>query len=517
MKRITIKIAGPAGMGIKSAGLLLAKIVTNEGYYSADYSEYPSLIRGGHNTYQITISPEEVFMADRKADLLVALTPGHEEDGHNLLDIPLATMTAQLGGQIYANTISIGAIAYVLGLNRENAKKIVIDYFGKDFKNPEAFETGFAWAQKNSKEIKINKAKTNEGKETVIDGNEAFSWGLIKGGCNFLAAYPMTPVSGVLHFLAKNQDRFGIRVVHPEDELAVANEATGASIAGARVVVATSGGGFALMNEAISFGGMVGAGVVYFVGQRPGPATGMPTWTAQGDLLYSVFAGHGEFAKIVMAPGNTEECLEIGRKAINLANKYDIPVIVLADKILCESSKNLYDPEKEETIIEKSSKIVPGKGIYLYNSYEHDEEGFSTEDAEMAQKGVEKRLLKIKDILENEKDIFNYYGNKKASILIVSWGSTKGALLEAIRDSDKYAYLQIKMLWPLNKEIGKIINAFKTKILVENNATGQLGRLLRSELAINFDKTILKYDGRPFFAEEIRKELSIIPPKADPD
>ena len=127
----------------------------------------------------------------------------------------------------------------------------------------------------------------------------------------------------------------------------------------------------------------------------------------------------------------------------------------------------------------------------------------------MAQKGVEKRLLKIKDILENEKDIFNYYGNKKASILIVSWGSTKGALLEAIRDSDKYAYLQIKMLWPLNKEIGKIINAFKTKILVENNATGQLGRLLRSELAINFDKTILKYDGRPFFAEEIRKELSI--------
>ena len=156
----------------------------------------------------------------------------------------------------------------------------------------------------------------------------------------------MTPVSGVLHFLAKNQDRFGIRVVHPEDELAVANEATGASIAGARVVVATSGGGFALMNEAISFGGMVGRGVVYFVGQRPGPATGMPTWTAQGDLLYSVFAGHGEFAKIVMAPGNTEECLEIGRKAINLANKYDIPVIVLADKILCESSKNLYDPEK---------------------------------------------------------------------------------------------------------------------------------------------------------------------------
>jgi len=507
VKRVTIKIAGPAGMGIKSAGLLLAKIVTNEGYYFADYSEYPSLIRGGHNTYQITISPEEVFMADREADLLAALTPGHEEDGHNLLDIPLATMTAQLGGQIYANTISIGAIAYVLGLNREKAKKIITDYFGKDFKNPDAFGAGFTWAQKNSKKIKIDKAKTNEGKETIVDGNEAFGWGLVKGGCNFLAAYPMTPVSGVLHFLAKNQDKFGIRVVHPEDELAVANEATGAAIAGARSAVATSGGGFALMNEAISFGGMVGAGVVYFVGQRPGPATGMPTWTAQGDLLYSVFAGHGEFAKIVLAPGNTEECLEMGRQAMNLANKYDIPVIVLADKILCESSKNVNDPEKEEMIISKSQKIVPGKGIYLYNSYEHDEEGFSTEDAETAKKGVEKRLGKIKEILKNEDRVYNFYGQKTARNLIVSWGSTKGAILEAVRDNNDFAYLQIKMLWPLNKEIEKIINSFKTKILIENNATAQLGRLLKSEMKVEFNKTILKYDGRPFFPNELKEEL----------
>jgi 2-oxoglutarate ferredoxin oxidoreductase subunit alpha len=507
VNRITVKIAGPAGMGIKSAGLLLAKIVTEEGYYFADYSEYPSLIRGGHNTYQITISPIEVFMADREADLLVALASGHEESGHNLLGIPLSTMTAQLGGQIYANTISVGAISYILGLNREKAKKIVTDYFGKDFKNPEAFETGYGWALANAKKIKIDKPKTNGDKKTIVDGNEAFGWGLVKGGCNFFVAYPMTPATGMLHFLAKNQDRFGIQVVHPEDEIAVATEATGASIAGAQSAVATSGGGFALMNEAISFGGMVGAGVVYFVGQRPGPATGMPTWTAQGELLYSVFAGHGEFAKIVMAPGNTEECLEMGRKSLNLANKYDVPVIVLSDKILCESSKNISDPEKEKTVVVESKKIIPGKGIYLYNSYEHGKDGFSTEEAGVAKEGVEKRQNVLNEILKNENGVFNFYGQKTAKSLIVSWGSTKGAILEAIKDNDKYAYLQIKRLWPLNKSMGKIINSFKTKILIENNATAQLGRLLRSEMAVDFDKTILKYDGRPFFPEELKEKI----------
>ncbi|PIZ60110.1 hypothetical protein COY20_01420, partial [Candidatus Shapirobacteria bacterium CG_4_10_14_0_2_um_filter_40_12] len=199
MKRITVKIAGPAGMGIKSAGLLLAKIVTEAGYYFADYSEYPSLIRGGHNTYQITVSPKEVFMADKKANLLIALSPGHEEDGKNLLKIPLSTMTMQLGGQIYANTISIGAICWILDLNRENAKNIVTGYYGDDPKNPEAFEIGYEWARQNVKDIKIDKPKTNQGKRTIIDGNEAFGWGLLKGGCNFFAAYPMTPATGVLH------------------------------------------------------------------------------------------------------------------------------------------------------------------------------------------------------------------------------------------------------------------------------------------------------------------------------
>ena len=509
MKRITVKIAGPAGMGIKSAGLLLASMVIDEGYCFSDYSEYPSLVRGGHNSYQITISTDEVFMVDKKADILVSLATGHEEDSKNLLDIPLSTMTAQMGGQIFANTISLGALCWILDLNKEKTIKQVEKQYGIGSRNNEAFEKGYQWASINSQKVELEKASNKNNINSISDGNEAMAWGLIKGGCNFFAAYPMTPVTGVLHFLAKNQDEFKIKVYHPEDEIAVASMATGASIAGARSAVATSGGGFALMTETISLNGMLGTGVVYIMGQRPGPATGMPTWTAQGDLLFTVFSGHGEFPKVVLAPGNTEECFELSQKAMNVANKYDIPVIVLSDKMLCEGARSVRDFSSEENKIFESKKIIPGKGIYLYNSYEHDNEGFSTEEAETAKKGVEKRIEKIEEILKYENEIYNFLGNNKANTLIVSWGSTKGAILEAIRGNNKMAYLQIKMLWPINKDLEKIINSFKTKILIENNATAQLGRLLKSEMNIEFDKTILKYDGRPFFPDELRMELKI--------
>jgi len=498
MQRITVKITGPAGMGIKSAGLLLAKIVTDCGFYFADYSEYPSLVRGGHNTYQITFSDEEVFMVDKVANILISLVKGHEEDRVNLWPIPLSN-------DIFANTMAIGALVFRLGLDKEKAIKIIKDRFGDDQKNLNAFNDGYVFASKEAKVLAI-KPTGNENKTMIVDGSEAVSWGLVKGGLNFFAAYPMTPVSGILHFLAKNQEELGVKVIHPEDEIAVASIATGASVGGARSAVATSGGGFALMTETVSLNGAMGVGVVYVMGQRPGPATGMPTWTAQGELLFCVNAGHGEFAKIVLAPGTIEESFELGRVAINLANKYDVPVIVLTDKMLCEGATNTKDLSKEKVEIIKSTKIVPGKGIYLYNSYEHDDDGFSVEDSEPAKVGMEKRLNKIEMIKKDTPKVL-LLGSKKAKKLIVSWGSTKGAILEAIRGQEDYAYLQVKTLWPIDAEIGIIINGFETKILVENNATGQLGQLLKSQMNISFDKTILKYDGRPFFPHELREEL----------
>lgn len=486
-------------MGIKSAGLLLAKIVTECGYYFADYSEYPSLVRGGHNTYQITFSNEEVFMVDKVADILISLVKGHEDDGINLWPIPLPN-------DIFANTMAIGSLVYRLGLDKNKALKIIKERFGEDENNLKAFNDGFGWAEKNSKKINVDVAIGNENKKMIVDGSEAVAWGLVKGGLDFFAAYPMTPVSGILHFLAKNQEEFKVNVVHPEDEIAVASMATGASIAGGRSAVATSGGGFALMTETVSLNGAMGVGVVYVMGQRPGPATGMPTWTSQGDLLFCVNAGHGEFAKIVLAPGTIEESFEMALIAINLANKYDVPVILLTDKMLCESAQNIKDLTKEELIVEKSNKITPGQGNYLYNSYEHDDDGYSVEDSTPAKLGMEKRLNKLEEIKKDAPKVL-LLGGKNANKLIVSWGSTKGAILEALRGSDEYAYLQIKTVWPIDKEIGKIIDGFETKILIENNATGQLGQLLKSQMNIEFDKKILKYDGRPFFPEELREEL----------
>jgi 2-oxoglutarate ferredoxin oxidoreductase subunit alpha len=524
-KTWTIKIAGPAGTGIKSVGLLLAQILNESGYFLKDYSEYPSLVRGGHNTYQVTFSAGEVYSVHKMIDIFVSLVPGHWQehekeftketlvfsDNDGKINLPLGEMCGQLGSTIYGNTISLGLICYLIDIDKDKAKKIVSRHFGEDSPNLEAFEAGWQWGENNCQKLTVDKGKSKD-KKIIVDGNEAAGWGLYKAGLDMFVAYPMTPATGLLHFLAKNQDEFKMKVVHPEDEIAVASIASGASMAGARTAVGTSGGGFALMTETISFDAMAGLGVVYFLSQRPGPATGMPTWTSQGDLLFAVHSGHGEFLKAVLAPGDQEEAFELGKLSLNLANKFDIPVIMLSDKNLSESSANTIDFEKEKEEIIKSEKEIPGKGqkIKLYNSYEHNEEGFSVENANEAKKSIETRLKKIKAILKEMPKV-NLFGSDKAKKIIVSWGSTKGAILEALKEmsnKEDFAFLQIRGMWPIDPRIGKIINAFPEKILIENNAMGQLETLLKSQTTVDFTKRILKYDGRPFFPEEIKEALN---------
>jgi len=521
----TIKIAGPAGTGIKSAGLLLAKMLNESGYFLQDYSEYPSLVRGGHNTYQVSFSVNKVYCVHKKLDIFISLVAGHWQehesefkketlifaDNDGKINIPFKEICSELGGNIYANTISLGLLAFLLNLDKNFAKKNIEGAFGNDSINSKAFEMGYSWAEKNCQRLPIEKGKEIEEK-IIVDGNEAVGWGLYKAGLEMFVSYPMTPASGLLHFLAKNMDEFKIKVIHPEDEIAVASIASGASMAGTRSAVGTSGGGFALMTETISFNAQAGLGVVYFLSQRPGPATGMPTWTSQGDLLFAVHSGHGEFPKIVLAAGDHEEAFELGKLALNLANKFDIPVIILSDKNLSESSANTRDFNKEKIEKIKSQKVVPGKGqkIKLYNSYEHNDEGFSVEGAEESKKATDVRLNKINDILAAMPKV-NLYGNNKAKKIIVAWGSSKGAVLEALKEmknKEDFAFLQIKGMWPLDPKIGQIISAFKEKILVENNAAGQLETLLKSQMTVEFTKKLLKYDGRPFFPEEIKEALN---------
>jgi len=549
----TIKIAGPAGSGIKSAGQVFSKLLIDHGFSLVDYSEYPSLVRGGHNTYQITFSNEKVFSTHFNVDLFFSVYPNHwqqhqdeftkstlvfsEEEFSDVkskatfINLPLQEMAKEAGNPLVINTLCLGVATYLYDLNVKKAKELVCETYGKYGElNCTAFDLAYSYAAKNfSKyQIKIKKPakKTNMG---FYEGNEAFGWGFIKGGGTFYAAYPMTPATGALHFLANKQTEYKLTVVHPEDEIAAANMAAGAAIAGARSGTGSSGGGFALMNEAVSFCGIAEIGMVYYLVSRPGPATGLPTWTSQGDLLHAIYSGHGEFPKVVLAPGDVDESFELGHAALNLAAQLQTPVLVVSDKLIGESSSSTkYFPDIDVKI-EKGKVLneiqednfkryaftkdgvspvsIPGTpgGEFLCNSYEHDEFGFSTEGADSSEKMFQKRMLKVKTALKICPKA-NFFGSKKAKKLILSWGSPKGAILEALKlmdNKDDFAFLQLKTLWPINPEIQTIINAFKEVIVIENNGTNQLATVLKSQFDFNPKRIINKNNGRPFFPEEI--------------
>jgi 2-oxoglutarate/2-oxoacid ferredoxin oxidoreductase subunit alpha len=555
----TIKIAGPAGSGIKSAGQLFSKFLISHGFNLVDYSEYPSLVRGGHNTYQITFSDKKVFSTHFNVDLFFSIHPGHwqqhqqeftkntivfsDEDFSNtkskakFISLPLKEMATQAGNLMVINTLCLGVATYLYNLDIKSIKDLICKSYGKHGDlNFNAFNIAYSYAKDHFSKLQIKiKKPSKKTKMGFYDGNEAFGWGFIKGGGNFYSAYPMTPATGTLHFLASKQAEYKIKVVHPEDEIASANIAAGAAFTGARSATGTSGGGFALMNETISFCGVTEIGMTYYLVSRPGPATGLPTWTGQGDLLYAIYSGHGEFPKIVLAPGDIDESFELSHQALNLAAQIQTPVIVLSDKLIGESSASTrYFPEIKVKI-EKGKVLneienndykryaftkdnispfsLPGipNGEFLANSYEHDEFGFSTEDANLSEKMFKKRMAKVKTALKITPKA-NFFGSKKAKKLIISWGSPKGAILEAlkmIKNKEDFAFLQLKTLWPINPEIKNIINTFKQLIVIENNGTNQLVTLLKSQFEFNPTKVINKNNGRPFFPEEIINLLGV--------
>lgn len=524
----SVKIAGPAGAGIKSGGLLLSNILLGHGYHLRDYSEYPSLVRGGHNTYQVSFSTAEIFAPHYQIDLFFSLLPNHwqdhtaeftsrslifGEDTKNIL--PLTKLSTQVGSPLYTNTICLGVAAYLLNLNQKICLSSITETYGSDTPNLKAFNLGYDYAQNNfykSRLIHTSSIINHKSSKKIYDGNEAFGWGFLAGGGNFYAAYPMTPATGALHFLAPKQSS-KLTVVHPEDEIAAASLVAGAAFAGARSAVGTSGGGFALMVETISFCGAANLGVVFYLVSRPGPATGLPTWTGQGDLLFAIHSGHGEFNKIVLAAGDQQESFELSATALNLAAKFNLPVILVSDKFIAESGASLVNLSTQKVTVNKSKLPIPGivGQEYLANSYEHDDTGFSVEDAAAVNKSVAKRL-KLTTSLLPALPKPNFYGSSQAKKLIVSWGSTKSTILEALKllNNDTYAFLQIKSLWPINPELELLIKPFKNITVIENNATGQLTTLLKSQFDFHPTQTILKFDGRPFFPEELVKTLKTL-------
>ena len=556
----TIKIAGPAGSGIKSAGQLFSKLLISHGFQLSDYSEYPSLVRGGHNTYQITFSDQKVFSTHFNVDFFFSIYPNHwqshlaeftkktivfsdEDFGETksrakFIRLPLKDMATEAGSLVTINTLCLGIATYLYDLDLKAAQKLISESYGQHGQlNLTALNLAYSYAQENLSKYRLKiKKPTKKIKMGFYDGNESFGWGFIKGGGTFYSAYPMTPATGALHFLASKQTEFKLTVVHPEDEIAAANMAAGAAFTGARSATGTSGGGFALMNEAISFCGIAEIGMVYYLVSRPGPATGLPTWTSQGDLLHAIYSGHGEFPKVVLAPGDLDEAFELGHVALDLAAQLQTPVIVVSDKLIGESSGSTkYFPDIKVKI--NNGKVIneitsdnfqryayskdgispvslPGTphGEFLSNSYEHDEQGFAIEDAPTAEKMFQKRQVKIKTAIKLSPKA-NFFGSDSATKLIITWGSPKGAILEALKLSEDkskdFAVLQLKTLWPINPDIQKIIHGFKEIIVIENNGTNQLVTLLKSQFDFNPTKVISKNNGRPFFPEEIINLLKL--------
>ncbi|MBI1863091.1 2-oxoacid:acceptor oxidoreductase subunit alpha, partial [Candidatus Microgenomates bacterium] len=453
------------------------------------------------------------------------------------------------GSFMMKNTVLLGSLLALLDGNIEWLYENLETQFAK--KGPKVVEfnknfvkAGYEYVESHYKDMIQPVIGKTEGtdKQMVLAGNDAFCMGAILADCRFYAAYPMTPSSTVLTTMASWQDTAQIVVRHAEDEIAVINTALGASFAGVRAAVGTSGGGFALMVEGVSMAGITETPIVIFLSQRPGPATGMPTWTEQGDLLFAVNAGHGEFPKIVLAPGDVEEMIELTAKAFNLADIYQTPVIVMSDMLLSESHKSMslarfreiaasyvvnrgalvtqpgQLPYHRYAITENgiSPRLVPGTPgtFYQANSYEHEEDSHTTEHAQARRDQVEKRARKTDTYYANHFVSPRTYGDlENADRVIVCWGSTKGAALEAMKMmSDRghqIACIHFTHMYPLeSRHILPLFPFGKEYILIENNSHAQFGRLLRQETGIEIDKKFLKYDGRPIGPEEIVSYLT---------
>jgi 2-oxoglutarate ferredoxin oxidoreductase subunit alpha len=368
----------------------------------------------------------------------------------------------------------------------------------------------------------------------LLDGNSACGLGMVRAGLDYYVAYPMTPASSILHYLAKNQRDFNIKTIQPENEIAAINMAIGIAYAGKRAATGTSGGGFALMEEAFSLAGMAETPIVVALSQRPAPATGVPTYTSQADLRFAIHAGHGEFPRLVIAPGDAQESFKAGADAMNLAWKHQLPVIVLLDKhlsdsqvsgVLPESSVSkreakMYDGKPEDFLRYRitedgvSPMLFPGVAgaTVRATSYEHDEEGLAVEDKEPIIASRDKRVAKAEGL---RKDSLNYetlktYGDPTAKDAILFWGSTKGAVLEASKYFNKPTRL-IQVLWLEPFDAGRVLaalNGVERIIDVECNAGAQLAGLLRERTGISATHALLRYDGRPFDPLELAEKIN---------
>lgn len=566
---VSVKIGGPAGTGVKSVGLMLDKIAARSGYQVCDNVEFPSLIRGGHNVVQVNFSLDEVTAPRLNSDLLIAFDQMTIDLHHNelkkgggiifdsdladvskvrkdisLYGIPLRKIANKAGEkEIFVNIVALSATLQILGGNLETFKKLIEEEYGDKGEkiveaDKKAADLGFEYAVRNYKN-NLHKymgpasSFSSPVSYMVLNGNEAAALGAISAGMQFAAIYPMSPINNILHVLAANQEKFGYILKQPEDEISAINMAIGASYAGVRSMTATSGGGFSLMTEAYGLAGITETPIVIFDGMRGGPATGLPTWSGQGDLQMALHSHQDEFPRIVLAPGDVAETYELTIEAFNLADKYQTPVVVLLDKNICENDKTLLFPDTAKVKIDRgkfvkkkiddylrykyeddgvSVRSIPGVGnFFIANSDEHNEEGYSTEEVEDRNKMMEKRMKKLLTCAENDMPNPEVFGPPDADITIVSWSSNKGSILEALKNFSNVNYVHVTWMNPFPvKFLTDVLSKAKHIVDIECNYTGQLANLIREKTGIEIEDRYLKFDGRIIYPEEIIEKLDSI-------
>ncbi len=491
--KFTILFGGKAGQGANILSDILGKSLVKEGYYVFVSRDYQSLVRGGHNFNVLTFSDSPVASNDFEIDLIVALDRNTLEVHKKGLKKNGNIIQVKSKGNMYF----AGRLFKILCMDFSILEKELKELKGRFDENIREAKEGYEEEKKIACRVVYKKDNLN-----FMNGNKGVSEGAIKSGMDVYYFYPMTPATNVAGEFAEKQIENNHIVLELENEIAVINAAIGSAITGAKTMMGTSGGGFDLMTEALSLAGIAEVPLVIYLASRPGPSTGLATYSGQGDLDMVRHAGHGEFVRMVLAPGDAEECQEITSQAFYFSQKFGIPVIILSDKHLAESLYTL----KKNPVITPSKKST---FLKKYNSYESDKFGYMTENPDIVNKNVEKRLKKQKEI-EKEAEKFNQvniYGKDNSKNVVVSWGSTKGAIMDSIKDLD-VKFIQILYLDPFPIKIKKELEG-KNIILIENNATGQLGKLIAEKTGVFIEdkNKILRYDGRPFLADELKKEI----------
>jgi 2-oxoglutarate ferredoxin oxidoreductase subunit alpha len=574
MNEVTVGIGGAAGDGIDKSADTLAKSGSRSGLHAYGFNSYQSVIRGGHIWLKLRLGQEKVYSQGDHLNALIALNqdsierhaPEVEPGGailfnadklrlnipvrDNVLTVPLpiAKLMKPFGAvaPVMQNTVALGALIFLLGMDFDITASVLADTFAHKGKtiidqNVGVLKAGYDHARENLVPLGYQWTFSRK-RRPFLTGNEAFSIGAVAAGCRFYSAYPMTPASGILTWMAEHSERCGIVVKQMEDELAVANVAIGAGFAGVRAMCATSGGGFALMTEAIGLAGMIEAPVVFIEVQRGGPSTGIPTKTEQADLNQVYGASQGDFPRIIIAPTDTRDCFHSAVEAFNLAEKYQLPVILVSDLQLSEHPETVEPEDMPDTVpIDRgqlvtewsgekgdykryaftasgvSPRALPGTANtqHVVASDEHDERGILISDvfcnAALRRKIAEKRMKKM-DLALKDLPAPKIEGPADAEVTLIGWGATEGVIREAVQQLNasgvRANQLHFKYLLPFHsKEATEILKNCKRTIGIEANSTGQFTRLLRAETGHGVQDHILKYDGEPFEPGTIAKQV----------